>query len=164
MNDRLRSRVRLVAAIACLVGAALSLAIGPILVIIDLFQDKSGCSRRAVEQLASPDNIWVAFMQEEICGDGWFQTTYVNIVQLAQQGFQPTRDNDVFATDEIGGVESGPVLQWLSSQKLRITVPNKSLIGLQKASYQGIDISVRFDPDDPVARQQFLKNLEQEPK
>ena len=67
---RLGPRVRRCIAITCWFGAALSLAIGPILALTDLFRDKSGCSRDTIGTFASPDDNWVAFVQEEICSDG----------------------------------------------------------------------------------------------
>jgi hypothetical protein len=114
--------------------------------------------------MISPNDISVAYLDEGICSDGLFQTTIVDYVQVARRGVEPTRENDVFATDVHGGLEDHPAVQWLSSQKLQITVPNKSLIGLQKGSYNGVDVAVTFDPDDPVARQQFLKSLGLQPK
>jgi hypothetical protein len=147
---RLGPRVRRCIAIGCWFGAALSLAIGPILALTDLFRDKSGCSRDTIGTFASPDDNWVAFVQEEICSDGAFTTTVDDYVQLAQRGPEPTHENDIFAVEEHGHTDNRPVLLWQSSHKLQITVPNKSLIGLRKHSYHGIDVVVRFDHDDPT--------------
>jgi hypothetical protein len=47
----------------------------------------------------------------------------------------------------------------LSPQRLELTVPNKSLIGLQRSSYKGIEITIKFNPDDPAERRQFLDGL-----
>lgn len=50
-------------------------------------------------------------------------------------------------------------MRWLSMNKLQITVPNKSLIGLQKSSYDGVDIMIKFEPDAPDERKQWLNSL-----
>jgi hypothetical protein len=120
-------------------------------------RDTAGCSRDEIGMMVSPDDLWVAFVQEEICSDGGFVTTAVNYVQVGRRGMEPTSDNDVLAIEDHGALAERPVLQWLSTQKLQITVTNKSFIGLRKNSYQGIDIVVRFDPADPTERQQILK-------
>ena len=159
---RLGPRVRGCIAIACWFGAALSLAIGPILALTDLFRDRSGCSRDAVDMLASPDGDWEAFVQDEICSDGAFVTTVVDFVQLARRGMKPTRKNDVFAIQAHGVYR--PLLHWQSSHELQITVPDKSYIGLRKHSYRGVDVVVRFDHDDPTERNKLLKSLGLDPE
>jgi hypothetical protein len=150
--------------VACLIGALMSLAVGPVVTLIDFFSGKAGCSRDRIGMVTSPDDIWVSLVQEEVCSDGFFQTTVVDIVQLVPRGAEPTGENDVFAVDAHGAAENRPIPQWLSSQELQITIPNKSLIDLRKNSYQGIDISIRFDHDDPIERQQFLKSLGLDPE
>jgi hypothetical protein len=72
---------------------------------------------------------------------------------------EPKHENDVFALDENGRPENRPITRWLSSQKLQITIPNLSLVGLQKRSYQGVEIIVKYEPDDPAARDQWLMGL-----
>jgi hypothetical protein len=139
------------------VGAALSLAIGPIVTLIDFTRQKAGCDSETKGMAISPDGFWVAFVQQEFRGDGAFVTTGDDYVQLVQRGIVPTHDNDVFAVDDHGTEENRPRLLWMSPQKLQITLPNTSLTGLPKSSYQGIEIQVRFQPDDPVARERFLQ-------
>jgi hypothetical protein len=127
-------------------------------------KDVAGCSRNTIEMLVSPDDIWAAFVQEEVCSDGAFVTTVVNYVQVERRGVEPTRENDVFAIVDHGALDDRPILQWLTTRELRIMVPNNALIGLQKGSYQEINVVVRFEPDDPADRQQFLKSLGLDPK
>ena len=107
--------------------------------------------------MRSPDDSWVAFVQEEVRGDGGYVTTVDDIVRLVRRGVRPTRENDIFAIEMHGHAEYRPVLRWLSSKKSQITVPNTSIVNFHKRNYQGIEIAVRFDPDDPAGRQQFLK-------
>ena len=107
--------------------------------------------------MVSPDDSRVAFVQEEVCSDGAFQTTILDYVQLVRRGVEPTRENDIFAVEEHGVAKYRPLLQWLSSHELQITVPNKSLIGLRKSRYEAIEVVVKFNPDNPVERERFLK-------
>ncbi len=82
-----------------------------------------------------------------------------DIVQLVRRGQKSEDSDDVFAIEEHGDPTNRPTLRWLSPQKLQIAVPNKSLIGLQKSSYEGIDIVIKFEPDDPAERERWLKSL-----
>ena len=52
-----------------------------------------------------------------------------------------------------------PILEWISPNHLQIIVPNLSLIGLKKNSYEGVEISVNFVPNDPAAREHWLNEL-----
>ncbi len=99
-------------------------------------------------------------VQEEVCqGPGFASTGISDIVQLARRGQEPENSDDVFAIEEHGDLTNRPVMQWLSPSKLQITVPNKSLIGVQKSSYEGIEIVIKFNPDDPAERKRWLKSL-----
>ena len=128
-------------------------------------QASSGCQREMIAMIVSPDDVWVAMVQEEVCSGPGIATTGVSdIVQLVRRGQEPRDNDDVFAIEEHGDPANRPVMQWLSAQKLQITVPNKSLIGLNKGGYKGVEIAVRYEPNDPVARQQWLRGLGLAPK
>lgn len=135
-----------------------------------LAEERGGCQRETISVLISPDNSRVALAQEDTCSDGYFVTTVTDTVELArrevgdavhldQHADKPKHENDVFALDEGGHPENRPFMRWLSTNKLQITVPNKSLIGLQKSSYDGIDIMIKFEPDAPDEREQWLNSL-----
>ncbi|HVA13942.1 MAG TPA: hypothetical protein VNF99_11880, partial [Stellaceae bacterium] len=119
-----------------------------------------GCQRTQVAALVSPNEAWIAVIQEEICeGPGIATTGVSDVVRLVPRGNKPEVGEDVFAIEEDGDPAYHPVLRWLTPRELRITVPNKSLIGLQKSSYEGVDIVVKFEPDEPAARARWLKSL-----
>jgi len=131
---------------------------------------KAGCEGETISMLLSPDDAWIALVQEHVCSDGWFVTTVTGTVQLVgrdaidavrlgRHAEQPRHPNDIFAVDEHGRWENRPLTRWLSPKKLQITVPNKSLIGLYKGSYEGIEIIVKYEPDDPAERERWLKSL-----
>lgn len=110
-----------------------------------------------------------ASCQRETVSDGYFVTTVTDTVELARREAMDVRLNphadkskheiDVFAFDEGGHPESRPLTHWLSTSKLQIIIPNKSLIGLQKSNYEGVDMLVKFEPDDSSERAQWLKAL-----
>ena len=125
------------------------------------------CEHETISTLMSPDGSWVAVVLEVICSNQAFGMTNVTDgVQLVRRGDEPKKSsesNDVFIVDR-GSWEERPLTRWLSPSKLQITVPNKSLIGLQKNSYDGVDIVVKFEPDDPVERERWLKSRGLPPK
>jgi hypothetical protein len=117
-----------------------------------------GCQREVIATGVSPDNKWIAIVQEEVCsGPGLASTGITDVVQIATQDQKPEKGNDVFAIEENGNLTQRPNITWLTPTTLQIVVPNKSLIGLDKKSYAGIDIVTKFEPDDPAARERFLK-------
>jgi hypothetical protein len=140
-----------------------------------LAEDGAGCSRTAISMTVSPDDTWVALVRRDICSDGFFVTTVVNTVQLLRYAAVGTidllprpelptiRENDVFAV-EGPTPKQRPLIRWLANSKLQITVPNLSLIGLKKDSYEKVDIIVKFEPDDPGARERWLRERGLKPK
>jgi hypothetical protein len=132
-------------------------------------QRKGGCQRQTVSAEISPDETWWALTQEDVCSDGYLVTTIIDTVQLVRRDTvetidltkhaEPRHEDDVLAIDEHGHPENRPLARWLSPQTLQITVPNKSLISLRKPTFEGIEISIKYDPDDPVERERWLKSL-----
>ena len=134
-----------------------------------LAQNGAGCERETVSASVSPGGAWVALVQEEICSDGHFVTTLTDNVQIVRRdgtdilrlgprAADAVQENDVFAVDVGPRPEDRPRLRWLSPEKLQVTLPNFSVFGSKKVSYQGLDIIAKFEPDDPSARDRFLKD------
>jgi hypothetical protein len=126
------------------------------------------CNREPIAMLLSPDNAWVALVHEGECSDGGFANTSTDVVklvrreaigavELAPSPDRPDHENDVLVLDYYGHFEYRPVLKWLSARELQLTVPNISAIGLQKTSYQDVTIVVRYEPDNPTAREKWRK-------
>jgi hypothetical protein len=126
------------------------------------------CERETIAMTSSPDGKWMALVREGECSDGRIVTVSTDTVQLVPRSSletiplerspdQPRHENDVLVVDYYGHFESRPVLQWLSPRQLQVTIPNLSGIGMQKSSYQDVAIVLRFDPDDPVAREKWRK-------
>lgn len=138
-------------------------------------QGIGGCQRETISLLGSPDDKWLALTHEDTCSDGFFVTTVTDTVQLirrdtiasiqlAQHVNSVKNENNVFVVEEHGHPENRPLTRWLSPTKLQVTVPNISLIGLHKASYEGIEIIIKYEPDDPVERERWLKSRGLAPK
>jgi hypothetical protein len=133
------------------------------------------CERETISMSVSPDNTWVALVQEGWCSDGGFVTISTDTVrlarrdsidqiQLAPRDEKPLHENDVLVVDYYGHAENRPLIQWLSPQRLQITVPNLSGGGLQKSRYQGVDIVIKYEPDDPAAREKWQREHGPAPK
>ena len=76
-------------------------------------------------------------------------------MKLGSSPDQVEHDNDVLSVDYYGHFENRPILKWTSPQDLQITVPNLSTVGLKKNSYQGLVVTLKYDPDDPAAREKW---------
>jgi hypothetical protein len=118
-----------------------------------------GCDQYPISMVLSPNDKWVAFAQEEICADGGFVTTIANVVQIARRGEEPAKQNVVFSIDNGGHPRNRPLIRWLSPERLQITVPNKSLYKIHKGSFDGVDLVIQHEPDDPAERERWLKGL-----
>jgi hypothetical protein len=124
------------------------------------------CDREPVSMLFSPDNKWIAMVLEGSCSNGMNVTVSMDTVQLVPRaslqavrlGSSPDEvehDNDILAVDYYGHFENRPILKWTSPKDLQITIPNLAFPNLKKDSYQGVTIVLKYDPDDPVARERW---------
>jgi hypothetical protein len=122
--------------------------------------EKSECERKTISMLMSPDDSWIVLVHEDTCSGGDFATTGItDTVQLLRPGEESKHQNDIFAVEEHGNPLNRPMTRWLGPQKLQITIPNRSLIGLKKRRYEDVEIVIKYDPDDPAERARFLKEL-----
>jgi hypothetical protein len=133
------------------------------------------CERQSISVEVSPDSSWVALVQEGVCSDGGLVTvsTYTvpliqrnlsDTIQLGRRSEEPDHEGDVFVVDDYGSPQNRPLLQWLSPRKLQITIPNISGVGLQKNNYQGVDVVIKYEPDDPAARDRWKRARGLSPK
>lgn len=132
------------------------------------------CERGTIALSVSPDKTWVAFVLEGMCISGRI-TVSTNTVRLARRDSmneislvsrpeKPEYENDVLVVDDYGHPENRPLLHWLSLRKLQITIPNISGVGLQKSSFQDVDIVIKHEPDDLAARGKWQTERGQMPK
>jgi hypothetical protein len=119
---------------------------------------EAGCDRQTLSLLASPDDAWTALIYQDLCSHGpAFTTVILDRVQLVRRGEESREDSDVLVVEDGGHPENRPLTQWLSPQKLQITIPNRSVVGLRKSSYEGVAVVVKFNPENPAERDRFLK-------
>ena len=118
------------------------------------------CEKTIIAELPSPDGMMSAGVLEYVCRDGGFVTVVSGRVVIVPSGKEANKESEVLVVDTGGRQENIPRIVWASSTLLNITVPVNSLIGLQKDLYSGIRVNVKFEPDDPAARQRFLMELQ----
>jgi hypothetical protein len=130
-----------------------------------LARDEQPCERRTVALSVSPDDTWVALVAEGTCSSGLVTVSTdtvrlvsrdsLDAVSLASRSEKAEFENDVLVVDDYGRLKFRPLLQWLSPRKLQLMIPNISAIGLQKSSYRDVEIVIRYEPDDPAAREKW---------
>src|ERR1700678_2404958 len=88
---------------------------------------EKGCYCEAISNLASPDGIWTALVYADLCSHGpAFTTVMLDKVQLVRRGEELRQDGDVLVLDQSSNPAGRPLAQWLSPQKVQITIPNNS--------------------------------------
>ena len=115
---------------------------------------RHGCEPIASLTRASPNGQWLAIAHSDACGGG-FGTGYTdNRVDLRRA------DSDESLTVLVPEGQWQPTelvaLNWISTDRLRITVPNRTTANLWVAMYHGINIDVRYDHDDPPDRAKWM--------
>lgn len=116
------------------------------------------CERKIISKLLSPDDTWTAVVEEDLCSHGpAFTTVILDRVRLVRRGEKAKDDSEVLVTEEGGRWENRPQTEWLSPRNLQITLPNKIFLNLKKPNYNDIEISIKFNPNDPLERKRFLE-------
>jgi hypothetical protein len=102
------------------------------------------CAQEKISSDVSPNGSWSAVLLEENCTDGMFVSTAVDIIQLVGPDEIPNRANDVFTVDRPAVDHPKLAIEWLSSEELRIIVPNNYPLGTAKSSYRGVHVQVTY--------------------
>lgn len=137
-------------------------------------QDVLSCERETIAKSVSPDQAWVALVQEGMCTSGQVAVSTDTVrlerfsktkeIPLGSRFEKAEYENDVLVVDYYGRSEARPIVNWLSPRKLQVTIPNISGVGLQKSNYQDVEIIIKYDHDDPVAREKWRKERGLTPK
>lgn len=114
----------------------------------------AGCTSDVLARSVSPTGAWTTVLRRDVCSDGAFTTVVSDVVQVGSVR-SPGRAADVFGLDEGGYPEDRPVVKWTGPDTLQITAPNLALIGLYRSRFDEVSVELRFDPDDPAAREAF---------
>lgn len=124
------------------------------------FVCNADCRSESLTSAASEGGRFVVAVQEITCsGSGFATTAITDHVYLLRPGMNPSPSNQVFVVDEHGQSLNRPAIRWLSASELEITVPNKSLIGFVRKAFENVRIRVRYQPDDPQEREEWLRSL-----
>jgi hypothetical protein len=144
---------------ACVVLCCVCLVMGGLIAWIRYETDDDVWTTPIVEEL-SPDKAWKATVDETVY-EGFLVTDVVAEVHLSSM---ENRNEivDILGVDTGGHHEERPRISWTSLNVLQVTVPNISYLTVDRRSYDGVLIDLRFDPDDPAARAAWLKK-EDEP-
>jgi hypothetical protein len=113
---------------------------------------------RGIDQIAidSPDRAWTARGIYLGCGGPMTIRAWDNVV-IVKKGQEPTIGDEVLTGDwDVNLVK----LEWKNENLLRITLPIEAEIYRLEAGLHDIAVEVKFDPDDPEAREQVLQKRE----
>jgi hypothetical protein len=112
--------------------------------------------------LPSATGEWIAFVSEESVDASILSHTsdFVKIVSTAY----PTWSMELVWIDTGGHDENRPRIAWSAPNVLRVTLANKSINKVLTRHADGINIDIRFDPDDPAARAAWLKHIGEPPE
>jgi hypothetical protein len=118
-----------------------------------------GCDEGWLTMAISPDMRWRATLAYVVCGgpmasEFWNQVLLVNLDALHDEGAE------VVALEGDAEIQHKLSFDWESSTLLRITLPNTAVVMTHLGQWRGVQIELRFDPDDPAARESYLRERE----
>jgi hypothetical protein len=135
----------------CLLALAMLVA-----VVIALWKpgepEQLGCTDVVLDRLPSPDGAWVAVMDESNCEVGMGGNAITAGVHLVKTK-PPLQDIDLLRVDTGGDIDDRPRVAWSAPNGLQVTVPLYDYLRLRYTSVEGLQVDVRFDPDDPLVKQ-----------
>lgn len=115
----------------------------------------AGCNSRDCERTwtsgysKSPDQLWMAEVRQIVCDTGIGGALDVTVVlRRADEGQEAVVAIPAGQWADPSSVRA----LWSAPHKLIIAVPNRTLFNMQLPRYQGVDVIVKYDNDDPVDR------------
>jgi hypothetical protein len=120
------------------------------------------CGRFERASAMSPDGAMKALMVDFDCGGFGIVQTGTAVAILESRQDWPSLDTEVFSSGELYDRDTTAArLEWIDARHLRITVPNDLGINSYKAIEGKVAIEIKFDPDDPVARERFMRERDE---
>ena len=113
------------------------------------------CRHAIVMRAVSPDRVWQAVVDEADCGAGPYASDITATLRVGP--VSSAAGVSVLGADTGGHVEDRPRLAWSGAGTLDVTVPNLSFLKVLELHPGDVRVHLRFDPDDPAARQAWLK-------
>lgn len=110
------------------------------------------CDRSGSKTTPSPDGRWIASVQEEVCttASGGAAAGITVVISAASDADVLKR---VFIMPVPRSREDWPRVRWPSPTALEIRVPNLSEPSPPEPQWNGIQVTLAYCGDDPVARQ-----------
>lgn len=130
------------------------LIIGPV-VTIHLYLHRGGC--RVIEEtmVVSPDGMWIAISDESWCESPFVTAIDAGVRLVSNRNH--TDGAEILGMSTGGREEERPRIEWAASDVLLVTVPNLSFLKVLRRDYKGVRIRIRFEPDNPQARAEWLR-------
>ena len=116
------------------------------------------CEHAVIERAVSPDGAWAAVIDEATCEVDWGGTDIIAGVQLVSMR-DPTMIGDVLGVETGGHADMRPRVAWNMPNILQVVVHNLSSPKVLTHEFAGIHIDLRFDPDDPAAREAWQREV-----
>jgi hypothetical protein len=70
---------------------------------------------------------------------------------------------DILGVDTGGNVDERPLVVWSAPNMLRVTVEVRAYLKILTRHAYGARVDLRFDPDDPAARAEVLRERHDDP-
>jgi hypothetical protein len=110
--------------------------------------------------LSSPTGAWIATVAEDlvegevVTDDSW------GVYLISEQHPRETDDRELLFYDVDGTNHDRPRIAWSAPNVLRVTVPNLSSPTIVALHLDGVTVDLHYDPDDPVARAKWQRELD----
>ena len=114
------------------------------------------CSHFKGPLVRSPDGQWIAQVHSDLCGGRILALGSESTIVTLSRHKAHYADLSTVAFSAEGLHEEDVQLHWASRYQLELTVPNHSDIYALMATYNGIDISVRYVPSNPEERARWV--------
>ncbi len=128
-------------------------------------QDEDVAFAIPLTERVSPDAAWKAYIDLVVHQDADHP-----ILQGADTVFLMDMHNPsdsvplLMVTDDSHADNVFPVLVWKAPTILQVTVANRAFVKMIRQDYKGIHVELRFDPDDPAARNAWLNRRDHKPE
>jgi hypothetical protein len=113
-------------------------------------------------RLPSPTGAWTAIVREDIVDDGPLSDITAGVDLISKEHPEETNASCVLGVDTGGDRGEDPRIAWSARNELSVTVPNISYLKICTTNIDGVTVDLHYDPDDPVARAKWQRQLEKE--
>lgn len=120
---------------------------------------KTGCEETLISQIEAPNTHRRARVAEEVCTDGLFVTTANYLVWLETLPDAEKSSLWVLSVGASGRRGEIPEIAWWDDDRLIITIDNHTVFFGRKTSALGVDVELRFTPDDSAERSRWLRDI-----